>query len=158
MGTERTVAAISRGMRRGGLACLTLAACVATGCWGGPPRMDYSKAGLVQVGGTVRFGGKPLPGALVVFENPENGTFSFGRTDDTGKYALMFDSVKRGVTKGRKTVRIRTAGSFGEGDPDARPGGKELVPARYNSQSTLTVEVTADSTSTDFDLDPGEGK
>jgi hypothetical protein len=116
--------------------------------------MDYSKAGLVQVGGTVRLGGKPLPKALVVFENTENGTFSYGRTDDAGRYILMFDSVKQGVTKGPKTVRIKTTGSFGEGDPDARSGGKELVPARYNSASTLTVDVTADSTSTDFDLQP----
>lgn len=119
--------------------------------------MDYSKAGLVDVGGTVRLGGKPLAGALVVFENTENGTFSYGRTDDAGRYTLMFDSVKRGVTKGQKTVRIKTAGSFGEGDPDARPGGKELLPACYNSQSTLTVEVTGDSTSTDFDLNPNGG-
>jgi len=29
-----------------------------------------------------------------------------------------------------------------------------MVPACYNSQSTLTVEVTAGSLATDFDLDP----
>lgn len=120
--------------------------------------MDYSKAGLVQVGGTVRLGGKPLPGAVVIFENTENGTFSYGRTGEAGRYTLMFDSVKPGVTKGRKTVRIKTAGSVGEGDPDARAAAKEVVPACYNSQSTLTVDVTADSQATDFDLDPQGAK
>lgn len=90
---------------------------------------------------------------MVIFENLENGTFSFGRTDATGRYTLMFDSVQPGVTKGRKTVRIKTAGSFGEGDPDARSTGvKELLPACYNSASTLTVEVTGPSTDVNFDL------
>ncbi|MBM4012622.1 MAG: carboxypeptidase regulatory-like domain-containing protein [Planctomycetes bacterium] len=120
--------------------------------------MDYSKAGLVQVGGTVRLGGKPLSGAVVVFENPENGTFSCGRTTEAGRYTLMFDSVQPGVTKGRKTVRIKTTGAVGEDDPDARAGAKEAVPACYNSQSTLTVEITADSQATDFDLDPQGAK
>lgn len=135
--------------RWAGLALL----CLATGCWGGPPRMDYSKAGLVQVGGVVKLGGAPLPGALVIFENPENGTFSFGRTDAAGRYTLMFDSVQPGVTKGRKTVRIKTAGSFGEGDPDARSaGGKELVPACYNAASKLAVEVSGPSRDVNFEL------
>jgi hypothetical protein len=124
------------------------------GCSTGP-KMDYAKAGLVQVGGVVKFGGTPLADALVIFENPDNGTFSFARTDGTGRYALMFDSVQPGVTKGRKTVRIKTAGSFGEGDPDARSaGGKELLPACYNAASKLVVEVTGPSNDINFDLNP----
>lgn len=119
------------------------------------PRMDYAKAGLVQVGGVVTFGGAPLANALVIFENPENGTFSFGRTDSAGRYSLMFDSVQPGVTKGRKTVRIRTSGSFGEGDPDARPaGGKELLPASYHADSKLVVEVSGPADDVNFDLSP----
>jgi hypothetical protein len=119
------------------------------------PRMDYAKAGLVQVSGVVKLGGAPLASALVIFENPENGTFSYGRTDETGRYTLMFDSVQPGVTKGRKTVRIKTAGSFGEGDPDARSaGGRELLPACYNAASNLVVEVTGPSNDIDFNLNP----
>lgn len=114
--------------------------------------MDYAKAGLVKVGGAVRFGGEPLPGAIVLFENPENGTFSYARTDQAGRYSLMFDSVQAGVTKGRKTVRIKTSGSLGEDDAGARSGA-ERIPSRYNAESQLTVDVTGDSTSTDFDLD-----
>lgn len=121
------------------------------GCGYGQPRMDYSKAGLVDVSGTVRFDGEPLPAAIVVFQAPDE-TFSFARTDDTGRYRLMFDSVMAGVTKGQKTVRIRTLGSLGEDDPDAKRSGTERVPECYNRQSTLTVEVTGNSTSTDFDL------
>jgi hypothetical protein len=124
------------------------------GCSTGP-KMDYAKAGLVQVGGVVKLGGAPLANALVMFENPENGTFSFARTDATGRYALMFDSVQPGVTKGPKTVRIKTAGSTGEDDPDARAaGGKELLPACYHSASKLVVEVTGPSSDVNFDLNP----
>lgn len=119
------------------------------------PRMDYAKAGLVRVGGVVTLGGSPLANALVSFENPENGTFSFGRTDSAGRYELMFDSVQPGVTKGRKTVRIRTSGSFGEGDPDARSSrGKELLPACYNTDSKLIVEVSGPADNVNFDLNP----
>ena len=125
---------------------------LAGGCGSSAPRMDYSKAGLVQVRGTVRMSGEPLPGAIVLFEDPENGTFSSARTDAAGHYSLMFDSVQPGVTKGRKTVRIKTSGSLGEDDPAAR-SGRELVPARYNTKSELAVEVTGGSSSTDFDLD-----
>lgn len=114
--------------------------------------MDYSKAGLVKVGGMVRFGGEPLAGAIVLFENPENGTFSYARTDQAGRYSLMFDSVQAGVTKGPKKVRIKTAGSLGEDDPGAL-SGPERIPARYNADSSLTVDVTGDSSATDFDLD-----
>ena len=124
------------------------------GCSTGP-RMDYAKAGLVTVGGVVKLAGVPLANALVIFENPENGTFSYGRTDGTGHYTLMFDSVQPGVTKGRKTVRIKTAGAIGEDDPDARAaGGKERLPACYNSDSKLTVDVTGPSDAVNFDLDP----
>lgn len=121
------------------------------GCGYGQPRMDYSKAGLVEVSGSVRLDGEPLPAAIIVFQAPDE-TFSFARTDDTGRYRLMFDSVMAGVTKGQKTVRIRTLGSLGEDDPDAKRSGTERVPDCYNKKSTLTVEVTGNSTSTDFDL------
>lgn len=122
------------------------------GCWSTAPRMDYAKAGLVRVEGVVRLGGEPLSGAIVLFENPENGTFSYARTDPTGRYSLMFDSVQPGVTKGRKVVRIKTSGSLGEDDPGVR-SGPELVPSRYNTASTLTADVTGNSSSTDFDLE-----
>lgn len=121
------------------------------GCGSGKPRMDYSKAGLVDVSGTVRFDGEPLSAAIVIFEAPDE-TFSFARTDATGRYRLLFDSVMPGVTQGPKTVRIRTLGSLGEDDPDANRGGSELIPPCYNSKSTLTVEVSVNSTATDFDL------
>lgn len=133
------------------LLAVTLAFTPLVGCGSGKPRMDYSKAGLVDVSGAVRFDGEPLASAIVIFEAPDE-TFSFARTDAAGRYRLMFDSVMAGVTKGPKTVRIRTLGSLGEDDPDAQRSGTERVPDCYHSKTTLTVEVTGNSTSTDFDL------
>lgn len=145
-------------MRRlhGFLACMTVLS-VSLGCGSGTPRMDYSKAGLVDVSGTVRFDGEPLAGAIVTFTAPDE-TFSFARTDAAGRYRLMFDSEMSGVTKGSKTVRIRTLGSLGEDDPDAKRGGTERLPPCYNRESTLTVEVTGASSATDFDLESDCGR
>jgi len=135
-------------------------------------QMDYGKVELVSVSGTVTLDGKPLAGAVITFDNTENGTFSFARTDSSGGYTLQFDSEKNGVLVGKKTVQISTtrtvlglAGEEGEetGDSgeatsgegeEAAPAEKkeELVPACYNTESKLTVEVTASTTTFNFDL------
>jgi hypothetical protein len=135
-------------------------------------QMDYGKVELVSVSGTVTLDGKPLAGAVITFDNTENGTFSFARTDSSGGYTLQFDSEKNGVLVGKKTVQISTTrtvlGLAGEEGAEEGGGGEaasgegeastpaekkeELVPACYNKESKLTVEVT-DSTSTfNFDL------
>ncbi len=128
---------------------------------------DYSKLDLVAGSGTVTLNGQPLPDAVVMFENPEDGTVCVGLTDASGRYQLQVDSRKKGVTTGRKIVRISTAtripglnvGFDGEGGAaeeggEGAPAGppQELVPARYNKESQLTVEVTRNQTTYDFDL------
>jgi hypothetical protein len=125
------------------------------GCGG--PRSDYSKLALVEVDGVVTLDGEPLSGATVVFRDPQ-GSFSAGVTDAAGHYRLQFDSVKSGVTPGRKTVSITTrpVGEGGEesgaeeGEP---PPAKERIPARYNRASTLEVEVTPSRRTHDFALE-----
>ena len=111
--------------------------------------------------------GKPLPAAVITFEDPTNGTFSFARTDADGDYTLQFDSEKSGVLAGKKTIQISTvrtilglAGEEGkeEGeasteDQESRAESKtEAVPACYNKESKLTVEVTSSTTTFNFDL------
>ncbi|MGQ9915283.1 MAG: carboxypeptidase-like regulatory domain-containing protein [Thermogutta sp.] len=147
-------------------AILTAAALLGPGC-NLQPSVDYSKLDLVAGSGTVTLNGQPLPDAVVMFEDAENGTVCVGLTDAAGRYELRVDSRKKGVTAGRKIVRISTAtripglnvGFDGEGG-DAEERGEqgshappqELVPARYNKDSQLTVEVTASQKSYDFDL------
>ena len=118
---------------------------------------------LVRVSGTVTLDGVPLANAIIVFE-AEDHSFSEAKTDDSGRYDLRFDSYTRGVTVGRKVVRIsmnrRINGlnSTDEGGPEDRAGGwfgkqpEEVVPAKYNDESVLTRLVTEDSHRIDFAL------
>ena len=120
--------------------------------------------------------GEPLAAAVITFEAPETGTFSFARTDSSGNYTLQFDSEADGVMPGKKVVQVSTvrnvlglAGEEGEeeGEPSgeqgessseageeqiAPPGKIEAVPACYNKESKLTVEVTSSATTFNFDL------
>jgi len=121
----------------------------------------------VDAGGVVKLDGNPLSNAVVIFEDMD-GSFSFGKTDEKGRYSLQFDSETAGVKPGEKTVRISTgkklvgAAGVDESDPDGTredENGKtvkvvnnETVPAKYNTQSELQVEVTNEESSYDFDL------
>ena len=128
--------------------------------------IDYGSVNLVSVSGTLALDGKPLPGAVITFEDPEKGTFSFARTDSDGEYTLQFDSQMDGVIPGKKVVQVSTTrnilglkGEEGveEGESSSEGGeapkaAGETVPSCYNKESKLTVEVTSSTTTFDFDL------
>lgn len=128
--------------------------------------IDYGSVDLVSVSGTVALDGKPLQGAVITFEDPEKGTFSFARTDSSGEYTLQFDSQMDGVIAGKKVVQISTTrnvlglkGEEGveEGESSSEGGDtpkatQEAIPACYNKESKLAVEVTSSTTTFDFDL------
>lgn len=86
---------------------------------------------LAPVTGTVTMGGKPLEGAQVTF-TPQTGGLSGGTTDATGRFELYYKADLKGAVPGKHTIKI----SKMEGE-----AVKELVPAKYNEQSTLTEEV-----------------
>lgn len=139
-------------------------ALVLVGC-SSRPSADYSKLRLVQARGTVRLDGNPLPNAVVIFEDVADATEAVGLTDAAGRYVLQIDSRKKGVTVGKKLVRISTAtripglnvGFDGEAGDEGGEGAppvkiRELVPDRYNQNSELFVEVTPQREVYDFDL------
>jgi hypothetical protein len=144
--------------------CLRLAA-VATlsaslaGC--GSVSTDYGSLDLAEVSGTITLDGKPLAGASVFFEPSDPlVSRSYATTDSSGHYVLEFDSVKKGVTPGDKTVRIQAQGGYGEGDESVvEPDGEaaapaapaDAVPACYNADSKLKATVTRSATM-NFDL------
>lgn len=154
-------------------AAAALSAAALVGC--GPPSADYSKVDLVPVSGTVTLDGQPLAQAVITFENPDNGMFAYALTNASGGYELQFDSVKKGCTPGSKIVRISTtrsipgltpeAGEVGDGEGGEEEDGgeagaaparrQERVPAVYNRESTLQVEVSSGSRTHDFDLTSG---
>lgn len=118
------------------------------GCREAP--IDYSSLKLVAVSGVVTLDGKPLEGARVQFIGAD-GAGSEGITDSTGRYGLRYDSAQMGATPGPKTVKITMDHSGEADDPDAeRP--EESLPAKYNKQSELRVEVSEASRTHNFPL------
>jgi glycine/D-amino acid oxidase-like deaminating enzyme len=135
---------------------LGLIVVVALGCGG----RQYA-----SVSGKVTLNGKPLANALVTFQPmaPDGaldaGMGSTGRTNDNGEYALRLSSGDNGARVGRHHVMV-TLLAVKDRDPedDTRVvrGGPPLldtIPARYNSESTLTFEVpSGGSQAGNFDL------
>lgn len=129
---------------RSAVGCLLLMV-VAQGC----SKEPYQVA---QVSGKVTLNQKPLPNAFVIFapigtldKNP--GPTAQGKTDAEGRYTLQFDiDGKPGTVVGKCKVYITTANP-GADRPDA--GGKrikDLVPLKYNQETTLNFDVPAAGT------------
>jgi len=98
---------------------------------------------VAEVEGVVTLDGKPLPDATVTFYPDEKGAVSSnGKTNESGKYTLNYDSKTEGAVVGKHRVFVR----LGESEVD------ETLPAVYNSKTTLTAEVAKGSNSFDFDL------
>jgi hypothetical protein len=134
------------------------------GC-SGPGDADYAKLNLVDITGTVMVDGVPVEGVEVRFEdNPFQ--YSFGVTDSLGNYKMMLNNRKSGVTPGSKKVRfVPKSGGSGEaasGAASAIPqevveiakdaAGTGKVPACYNSDPKISVDVSKTTTKFDFDL------
>lgn len=110
--------------------------------------------GLSGVSGRVTLDGKPLPGAHVEF-TPLSGRPSMGKTDTEGHYKLEYSTSKSGVEPGEHTVRI---GTYEEESFDMKTGEPvaeiaEIVPQKYNSETTLTEQVKPGKNSINFKLD-----
>lgn len=104
------------------------------GCGAGDP------LGRRPVSGKVTLAGEPLAHGTIAFEPAGQGT-SAGATIANGTYAIAAD---QGLPPGKYTVRISSP-TGGVATPEA-PGestqlATEQIPADYNSNSTLKVEV-----------------
>ena len=115
----------------------------------GPPR--------AEVTGTVTLDGEPVQGAIVEFTpEVEGATTSYGGTDASGHYRMLFGTDRTGVAIGRNRVRITT-------DDRAHVGGQEYVstelfPAKYNSKTELYRDVIEGDNILDFELESGNTK
>lgn len=101
----------------------------ALGCGSGEPA-------LYEVSGAVTLNGKPIPEGEVTFV-AENGLVSAPGPVKDGRYTLQ-------TTAGKKTVRILAMKVKPGGARDAfgAPTPENYLPPRYNTQSTLSAEVT----------------
>lgn len=122
-----------------GLVAVLLA--VVTGCGGG------GVDGRLAVSGSVTMNGAPLNDATIEFVPTQPGVSSFGGASIfDGEYRI---AARRGLMPGQYKVMISMAGSAPEPKAEAIPGDSslvpvapELIPAKYNSESLLTAEVT----------------
>lgn len=128
------------------LPCLLLCAFV-LGCGGSDgPELGY-------VTGTLKVNGEAIEGATITF-SPQEGRHSVGYTDDSGYYKLQYTSDRNGALPGEHTVTITTYrdAQGGEGEGEAVEARPEMLPAEYNTESTLKKTVESGSQTIDFDL------
>jgi hypothetical protein len=132
-----------------GWLCVCAAAAGPAGCDRGPKRYAVS--------GEVRWRGRPLDRGAITFlpEDPALGA-SGGALIKDGRYSIP---ARGGLLPGRYKVLVTSADPGKAADPDAPPGPsgplpKDRVQPRYNAQTVLTAELTAEGPKTfDFDVD-----
>lgn len=115
-----------------------------TGCGGGIE--------MTPVEGAVTIDGKPLQQGAITFEPVDGMGPSAGALIADGRYEAK-------APPGEKKVRITGFEVIGQepsrpGDPNSpkRDVVKELVPAKYNANSELTLTVEPSDTTGDFEL------
>lgn len=131
------------------LASKALVACSAaivlvcvSGCGGKSVPAEYS--GPPVVSGTVSMDGAVLSAVTVSFENAEGGSFQVVTGAD-GRYS--FEEGEATPSLGKYLVRISAAsGSDAE---------SLTLPARYNTETQLIVDVLSGENSIDFPLSSG---
>jgi hypothetical protein len=102
-----------------------------------------------HVTGQVTLDGKPLPGIALRFED-EGGSATIAKTDKQGNYVLQYTVQQLGAPVGRHKVTIFTPPP--ETDGTGERAKVELVPAKYNTSSTLTQEIKPGSQTINFEL------
>ncbi|WDI41359.1 hypothetical protein [Bremerella sp. P1] len=108
---------------------------------------DDRFAPTVEVTGQVTYNGKPISAGEIQFtsaEDRQNGSETSVFIEQ-GKYSAM-------VTRGTKEVRIYAHKPVGAADETGSQAQKQYLPAKYNSNSELEVEVGDEAVTFDFDL------
>ncbi len=126
---------------RGRLAAAVVCLLLLSGC----SRSDRPPLGMVS--GVVTLDGKPLANARVIFEPTEGGRASTGLTNAKGEYELIYIRQDKGAKLGPHRVRVSVT------NPDAAKA--ELLPGRYNAQTTLRADVKPGHNKIDFPLTSG---
>jgi hypothetical protein len=121
---------------------LAAAGLTVSGCWG-----SGDDAPRESVSGTVTLDGKPLAaGAIQFFPAATSASgFTFGGGDSikNGKFSI---SREVGLVPGTYRVSIYSGNAKAERPKAVAPGrfaqvAKEIIPFKYNAQSTLTADV-----------------
>ncbi len=111
------------------------------------------------VSGTVELDGKPVGNGSISFipSGPDGGPTS-GAVIENGKYTIP---IEKGAVVGSHRVEIRSTRKTGKQIPVVPPATsptgtvdevEEAIPAKFNSQSTLSETVESGPNSIDFNL------
>lgn len=104
---------------------------------------------MVNVSGSVTLDSDPLPDGLITIFPIKGGKPNSGQITD-GKYEL---DVEPGTYKVEISRLVSTGAPVTDPDYGIESEQRESIPSRYNSQSELRMEVTAnDSTEFDYPL------
>ena len=117
-----------------------------TGCFSQRPDLDFG-----EVQGTVTYEGKPLPNATVKFQ-PQEGRPSYGKTDESGHYSLLFMGEDWGAIVGDHQVAITTEDRIENPETGESSWQKEILPRKYHAQTELTAAVEPGENEINFDL------
>ena len=131
--------------------CALIAVGLLSGCGGGQPGAD--RPAVVPVKGLVLYDGKPVEGAMVVFQPEKHEHGAAGLTDANGAFRLRTFSPDAGAVPGEFKVSIRktqtrASGGGAEADDAEHPEGQAvetwLLPKNYSNPATsgLTATVT----------------
>ena len=112
---------------------------------------------LATVQGNVTFDGQPVEQGSIVFEPADGVGQVAGGTIQNGKYLLASEG---GVVPGKMIVRISAVKATGrkvKAGPPAPPGTmvdevSQFIPAIYNENSTLAIEVAPGKVTQHFEL------
>jgi len=125
---------------------LLAAASLLVGCGPGGPVTH-------QVTGTVTFDGAPVQDGDIVFRDPAGKEKSYGGRIENGEFSL---EVSPGAKRVEITAMREVPGEFDTMNPGEKVPLKEpYIPAEYNTNSTLTAEITGAETLS-FDLKRAE--
>jgi hypothetical protein len=111
----------------------------------------------MRVEGHVTLDGQPVDGGVISFiQGTGPGSDKGNSAIVGGKYEVAGDRAKN-LTPGTYSVQIHwiqklTKAGANPINADTSPAVKEVIPPKYNSQTTLTKEVTAGTNKIDFDL------
>lgn len=142
---DATSTSHGRSPRRRFACLLATLALIAAGC-------SDQGAALAPVEGRVTLDGRPVARAALVFA-PVGGQGgpAYAVTDDDGRYKLAYTHERQGAVVGECLVRIKT-GFLSIEDEERGRKAVETIPAKYNLQSELKVDVQPDGGPYDFEL------
>jgi hypothetical protein len=128
-------------------AMFAIVTCLICGCGGGA-----DSGGRLAISGTVHYKNEPVQNGSIEFVPHPGVKTQSGSTITNGRFSIPKD---KGLEPGAYTIKISAMEKVDVGEPGGLPGPdpKELIPAQYNTKSTLTREVKSDQTEFEFKLE-----